>query len=143
MRISKSKLRVSVKLAVSFFVDNLFLFVSAKSAGGGASPTGVPHSLIVGSRLRQIRVLPRKRTLCRSVVCAGIVQVRVTLSPLRAARRSLGGLGNSSEGGKGGPIDAQPVSQSKALAANKSCPGRSLIPVEEYITQEWNFEGST
>src|SRR5271169_2301159 len=42
----------------------------------------------------------------------------MTLSPLRAARRSEGRLGNSSEGGSGGPIEAQPVNQVNAVAAS-------------------------
>jgi len=68
----------------------------------------VPHSESAPALL-QIRVGPIEVTNCRSVVRSGIVQLSVTALPLRAARRSLGGFGNSSEGGNGGPIDAQPA----------------------------------
>jgi hypothetical protein len=54
------------------------------------------------------------RTVCRSVVTVGIVHVSVTLSPLRVARKSEGGLGNSSDGGCGGAIVAHAVSISDA-----------------------------
>jgi hypothetical protein len=50
------------------------------------------------------------------VVSAGTVQVSTTLSPLRAARKSVGGLGNSSDGGRGGPIAAHPANTSGASA---------------------------
>ena len=66
--------------------------------------------------------LPKYRTLCRSVVRAGIVQVRVTLSPLRAARKSDGDFGNSSEGGSGAPIEAHPVNQTSPMTASNNCP---------------------
>jgi hypothetical protein len=64
--------------------------------------------------LLQMRVFPKYRTLCRSVVRAGIVQVSVTLSPLRAACRSVGGFGNSSDGGSGAPIEAHPLAHTNA-----------------------------
>jgi hypothetical protein len=59
--------------------------------------------------LLHMRVFPKYRTLWRSVVRAGIVQVSVTLSPLRDAWRSVGGFGNSSDGGSGAPIEAHPL----------------------------------
>jgi len=80
----------------------------------GASPTGDPHSFNTGSTPRQIRVGPTLRIRCRSVVIVGTVHVSVTRSPLRVARRSDGGFGNSSDGGRGGPIDAHPANQSGA-----------------------------
>jgi hypothetical protein len=46
--------------------------------------------------------------------------MRVTCSPLRVARKSEGGFGNSSEGGCGGPIVAHAVNISGALRANKN-----------------------
>jgi hypothetical protein len=64
--------------------------------------------------LLQMRVFPKYRTLCRSVVRAGIVQVSVTLSPLRDACRSVGGFGNSSDGGSGAPIEAHPLAHTNA-----------------------------
>src|SRR5580700_12134563 len=60
------------------------------------------------------------------MVRAGMVQVSVTLSPLRAARKLTGGRGNSSEGGSGGPIDAHPVKQTNAASASH-CPRRSFM----------------
>src|SRR5258708_36860678 len=56
-----------------------------------------------------------------------MVQVRVILSPLRVARRSAGGCGNSNEGGRGGPIEAQPVNPVNALAASSNSPRESLM----------------
>jgi hypothetical protein len=50
----------------------------------------------------------------------GIVQVRVMCAPLRVARRSEGGFGNSNEGGCGGPIVAHAVNISGALRASKN-----------------------
>lgn len=50
----------------------------------------------------------------------GSVQVRVTCSPLRIARKSEGGFGNSSEGGCGGPIVAHAVNISGAPRASKN-----------------------
>src|SRR3989442_9664772 len=44
----------------------------------------------------------------------------MTLSPLRRARRSEAGFGNSSEGGSGGPMLAQAVS-------NRHRPNRQLV----------------
>ena len=45
--------------------------------------------------------------VCRSVVTVGTVQINTTLSALRAALRSDGVFGKSSEGGSGGPMVAQ------------------------------------
>src|SRR5438067_1836892 len=73
-------------------------------------PTAAPHCVNSVPTARQIRVDPTLRILCRSVVMAGIVQVRVTVAPLRAARKSKGGFGKSSEGGNGGPIVAHEAS---------------------------------
>src|SRR5258708_35065434 len=56
-----------------------------------------------------------------------MVQVRVTLSPLRTARRSAGGCGNSSEGGRGGPIEAQPVNPINVVVAISNSPRESLM----------------
>ena len=80
-------------------------------AAGASFPTGVPHLLIRASRLRQTRVGPWRRTLCRSMVCVGTVHNKYTRSPLRTARRSVGGLGNSSEGGRGAWTDAHPANK--------------------------------
>src|ERR1022692_4591067 len=55
-----------------------------------------------------------------------MVQLSVTLSPLRAARKSDGARGNSSEGGRGGPIEAHPANQTNAPTASINCP-RSLM----------------
>jgi hypothetical protein len=44
----------------------------------------------------------------------------MTRSPLRAARKSEGGFGNSSDGGSGGPIVAHAVNISGVPRANKS-----------------------
>ena len=41
----------------------------------------------------------------------GIVQLKITVSALRTARRSDGGFGNASDGGSGGPIVAQDASR--------------------------------
>src|ERR1035438_3903411 len=54
--------------------------------------------------------------LWRSVVWVGWLQVRVTRFPLRLARRSVGGLGSSNDGGSGGPNWAQ-LARSRASAA--------------------------
>src|ERR1700689_5234788 len=50
-----------------------------------------------------------------------MLHVSVTLSPLRASCRSVGGLGNSSDGGNGGPIAAHPGSQINAPTASNNC----------------------
>src|SRR6267142_716866 len=63
------------------------------------SPTGVPHCVNSVASVLQMRVRPILRTICRSVVEVGMVQVSVTRSPLRTARRSEGGFGKSSDGG--------------------------------------------
>jgi hypothetical protein len=42
----------------------------------------------------------------------------VTLSPFRAAFKSAGGLGNSSDGAVGGPIEAHPTINMHAPSAN-------------------------
>src|SRR5579872_5913548 len=65
--------------------------------------------------------------LWRSVVLAGIVHVKVTLSPFRCARRSEGGFGNSSDGGVGGPIEAHPASAPSAAIATSTCPFKSFM----------------
>src|SRR5579872_3000595 len=65
--------------------------------------------------------------LWRSVVLAGIVHVKVTLSPFRCARRSEGGFGNSSDGGVGGPIEAHPASAASAATATSTCPFKSFM----------------
>ena len=44
----------------------------------------------------------------------------VTRSPLRVARKSEGGFGNSSEGGCGGPMVAHAVNISGVIRANKN-----------------------
>lgn len=108
-----------MKVAASFLV--LVFIVFSKSAGGATDPTTGVHSfsLIDASKLRHISVFPKYRNFWRTVVREGMVQVSTTLSPLRAARRSEGGLGNSSEGGSGGPIEAQPVQNEVAIASSK------------------------
>jgi hypothetical protein len=58
--------------------------------------------------------------LWRSVVSAGVLQVRVTVFPLRMARKSEGGLGNSREGGSGAPVWAQPASNTQRIATKPS-----------------------
>src|ERR1039458_4702749 len=60
------------------------------------------------------------RTLWRSVVSVGSLQLSVTRLPLRLARRSAGGLGSSRDGGSGGPVWAQPANsrQSAVKATN-------------------------
>jgi len=68
--------------------------------------------------LRHMRVFPRYRVLCRSVVRGGIVHVSVTFSPFLAARKSVGGFGNSSEGASGGPIDAHPAISATKPSSN-------------------------
>src|SRR5271170_4050983 len=47
-----------------------------------------------------------------------MVQVSVTLLPFRAACRSVGGLGNSSEGACGGPIEAHPLNPTNDPSSN-------------------------
>src|ERR1700691_2550186 len=47
-----------------------------------------------------------------------MVQVSKTLSPLRAARKSAGGLGNSNDGGRGGPIAAHPNNTSGVIPSS-------------------------
>src|SRR5207237_4612582 len=98
---SSSLGKVSVYDVVTFRPADLR--ISAMLSGGADSPAGVAHEVSTVSSPRQISVGPGSRTLCRSVVSAGIVQVRRTLPPLRVARRSVGGFGNWSEGGCGGP----------------------------------------
>jgi len=56
--------------------------------------------------------------------------VRITRSPLRAARKSVGALGNSSDGGCGGPIVAHAVNVTvnvSALRAGKSVSRQRLM----------------
>jgi hypothetical protein len=63
-----------------------------------------------------------------------MVQVRVTLSPLRAARKSEGAFGNSSEAGNGGPTEAHPVNQTSPATASNNCPSKSFMPeATDYI----------
>src|SRR5581483_424672 len=85
-----------------------------RGGGGGTSPTTVAH-VVIGPTPRQMRIGPRCRTVCRSVVSLGVVQVRRTLSPLRVARRSATGFGSSREGGKGGPGEPQPQAISNSV----------------------------
>jgi uncharacterized membrane protein len=87
----------------------------------------VPHWVNCTVTPRQIRVDPKVRTVCRSVVTLGIVQVRVTRSPLRTARRSVGGLGSSSEGGCGGPIVAHAAIINGALRPNQRVSVKRLM----------------
>jgi hypothetical protein len=91
---------------------------------GTACPTGVPHCVRGVSPPRQICVAPicalppcvvADRILCLSVVFSGTVQVKITVSPLRTPRKSVGGLGNSSDGGCGGAIDAHPASNKNTI----------------------------
>ena len=63
---------------------------------------------------------PRLRSVSRSVVTVGIVQVRLTRSPLREARKSAGGFGSSNDGGCGGPIVAHAASIKVVLTAKAS-----------------------
>src|SRR5579864_2587087 len=99
--------------------------------GGGlgmvTSPTATPHSVNSVFIARQIRVAPKLRTRCRSVVIVGIVQVSTARPPFRTARRSDGGLGKSSDGGKGGPIVAQAVKKTTIATAAKSLKEDRLI----------------
>ena len=105
--------KVSAKVAAIFFPP---FSAAMKSGGGEVSPTGLPQAFRVVSRLRQMFVLPKYRSFWWSVVRAGTFQVRFTRLPLRAACKSVGGLGNSSEGGMGGPIDAHPVMTKSAAS---------------------------
>jgi len=91
------------------------------------SPTAIPHSVNSAFTARQIRVAPKLRVRCRSVVIVGIVQVNTTRPPFRAACRSDGGLGKSSDGGKGGPIVAQAVRKTTIPNAAKSLKEDRLI----------------
>jgi hypothetical protein len=143
---------MSIKVAVGFFVEDFRDAV--KFTVGVTSPTGVPHSFgpaaslvpaeavaaevdvteEVGTvevnpapTLLQMRVFPKYRTLCRSVVRAGIVQVSVTLSPLRTACRSVGGFGNSSDGGSGAPIEAHPLAHTNAPRTGSNFPSRIFM----------------
>src|SRR6266699_2366872 len=90
-----------------------FCLVVLSSCEEVSSAAGVPQLVnfpLVGSfvpscalrSVRQRRVGPRKRMPSPSVVCWGRVQVSTTLLPLRTAWRSATGVGNSSEGGRGG-----------------------------------------
>ena len=94
---------------------------------GTDSPKGLLHCVNWIGNPRQIRVGPKLRTVCRSVVTLGIVQVRVTRSPLRAARRSVGGFGNSSDGGCGGPIVAHAVIINGAPSPSKNVSGERFM----------------
>src|SRR5690348_17747238 len=101
----KSAASVSVYVSLIFCPDLL-----EEERRLGIFAMGVPHSLSAPGP-RQIRVGPRLRAVCRSVVTFGTVQVSVTRFPLRAARRSVGGLGKSSEGGCGGCTVAHAVNK--------------------------------
>jgi hypothetical protein len=52
----------------------------------------------------------------------------VTLLPLRAARKSVGGFCNSSEGASGGPIDAHPLNQIKPPTTSNNFPKDIFMP---------------
>jgi len=93
-------------------------FVFGGAVCAGASPAGVPQ-VVNSPGPRQICVGPTLWITCRSVVVVGIVQVRVTFLPFREARRSDGGLGRSSDGGRGGPIVAQAANISGANQASQ------------------------
>jgi hypothetical protein len=81
-------------------------------------------------------VFPKYRTLCRSVVRSGTLHVSVTRSPLREARKSDGGFGNSSDGGLGGPIDAHPQRQKQPATISNIFPVRTLMRrTTDYITR--------
>src|SRR6476646_11023371 len=79
--------------------------VDAATGSGlaGTSAFGFLQSVTGTFRLRHMRVAPGWCTDWRSTVLEGTVQAKYTLSPLRAARRSLTGLASSSEGGIGTP----------------------------------------
>src|SRR5206468_927876 len=83
------------------------------------SPTGVLQAFNSPGP-RQMSVEPRPRGVSRSVVIVGIVQVRLTRSPLRVARKSVGGFGSSNEGGCGGPIVAHAARINVVLTAKTS-----------------------
>jgi hypothetical protein len=55
----------------------------------------------------------------------------VTVLPLRNARKSLGGFCNSSEGGSGGPMDAQPTNISGTYSATNSLETESVMRKEK------------
>jgi hypothetical protein len=57
----------------------------------------------------------------------GAVQVRITRSPLRTARRSVGAFGNFSDGGCGGPIVAHAVNINGTPRASKSVEAERLM----------------
>src|SRR5579859_5491371 len=104
----KSAASVSVYVSAIFAPDLL-----EEERRLGVFAMGVPHSLSAPSP-RQMRVGPRLRAVCRSVVMLGTVQVSVTRFPLRAPRKSVGGLGKSNEGGCGGCTVAHAVNKSGA-----------------------------
>ena len=108
--------------AIGFFPELL---------GGGlgivTSPTTILHSVNSVFSARQIRVAPMLRVPCRSVVIVGIVQVSTIRPPFRAARRSDGGFGKSSDGGKGGPMVAQAVRKTTIPNVAKSLKEDCLI----------------
>src|SRR5271157_2765364 len=105
----------------------------ATSCGAGTSAAGAPHSVNTGSSPRQIRVGPRLRTVWRSVVTAGIVQVSVTPAPLRVARKSDGGCGRSSDGGFGGPIVAHAASMNGKPSPSSSFRGEDFMEKKQTI----------
>src|SRR5882724_10554440 len=127
--------------------DGLALLVS--SCEEASSAAGVPHAVILSwtfelpwtfESLRQMRVGPWKRMPSPSVVSVGSVQVRTTLLPLRIAWRSETGVGNSSEGGKGGLGAAQPTKKAQRASrgnadfrlqiaeVNSQCPRIASMP---------------
>lgn len=120
------------------FFPIVFFFGVLGTVSGGAWPTGVPHSVNSGCSPRQISVGPRLRIRCRSVVTVGIVQVSVTLFPLRDARTSVGGVGKLSDGGSGGPIFAHAVRIDRAANNSSSFLGRRLMQKETgYQNRKW------
>lgn len=69
----------------------------------------------------------------------------VTLSPFRLARRSLGGLGSSSDGGNGGPVCAQPKSKAQRADTTPSLHVAAFIEtkrVSEDASEEWEVRGT-
>jgi hypothetical protein len=121
-----------VKVAVSFLA---LVFSLTKSPGGATDATISAHPFSGAPKLRHISVFPKYRTFWRTVVRDGIVQLSSTLSPLRTARRSDGGLGTSSDGGSGGPIEAQPV-QIKVAATSSRVAREMLIGRATEYTRE-------
>ena len=101
----------------------------------GTSAIGFGHSLSTGLVLRQIRVGPGCRSMSRSVVSVGAVQVRRTLLPLRVARKSLTGCGSPSDGGLGMPGTPH-ASKHEACTSNKNWGSRGFIAGKPRLTEE-------